>query len=242
MEDDTAAAGDSAMIRELTSRLNAERERVRTLNETLEKMGPERLARECAFFEAFAMAQGEYQPVVKNRTARIVKDSKLLYQFRYADKEAILAATRPALSKNGLSLFQRMRIVDGKAVISTTLAHKGGHRIEDLFPLSVGPEVDPKLFASHVTYFSRYIITELLQVAADDDLDSSDGGGEDADAVPPPPNPELLSELQMAAESGVDVYDKAWKGLTATERASIPFETHMAMKRKAAEAGRGGKQ
>lgn len=139
-----------------------------------------------ALYDALAKAQGAFQPIEKNRNVSIaIKDkqtgqSRGSYSFRYADLEEILSKTRPALSANGLSLIQTIN----NGVMSCRLLHSGGGSIvSDVTLPTVRDMGDPKAFGAAITYLRRYLITAILGVAADDDLDESgdhDGGfGED---------------------------------------------------------------
>ncbi len=135
---------------------------------------------DASLFAALAAAQGDFQPIEKNREVAIRSD-KGSYAFRYADLEQILSKTRPALAKNGLALFQVLGTKGDDATLRCELVHSaGGRLVSELTipgPISVR---DPKQFGAQVTYFRRYMVRSLLGVAADDDLD--DDGHE---ATPP---------------------------------------------------------
>ena len=128
--------------------------------------------RAAALMAALAKAQGAFPPIEKNRTVTIPTKTGNSYQFRYADLEEILSKTRPALAANGLSLIQQMELIQGGMLLTCSLMHAEGHRIvsEVLLPSSrdVG---DPKTFGASISYYRRYMITAMLGVAADDDLD-----------------------------------------------------------------------
>src|SRR5208282_5935403 len=68
--------------------------------------------------EALAAAQSEFLPIVKTK-------ENPYFKSKYADLEDIISATRPALAKNGLVVFQLLETAqDGKSVIiHTKLAH-----------------------------------------------------------------------------------------------------------------------
>ena len=80
---------------------------------------------------ALAKAQGEFAPIAKNRSVTITKKTGGFFTFRYADLEATIDATRPALSKNGLSIIQP--ICDDKLL--TIITHSSGQYIESHMPL-----------------------------------------------------------------------------------------------------------
>lgn len=127
-------------------------------------------------FEALAAAQGEFPPIAKNRTANIrSKDaSKASYTFDYADLQEIRDKTTPSLAKQSLALMQL--VTDrpaGGTHIRTILAHKSGARVETTMNVPRG-DGEIKNFGATITYLRRYIITGLLNIAADADLDDDD--------------------------------------------------------------------
>jgi len=136
-----------------------------------------------ALYGALATAQGAFPAIPKNRMVKIKMKSGASYEFRYADLESILAATRPALSANGLAVFQTMSRVDkGMQMIVTTVAHKeGGSVTSELELPSPNTYPDPKELGAAITYLRRYAATAILGVAADDDLDASSDVPEDDD-------------------------------------------------------------
>ena len=142
-----------------------------------------------AFLKAFAIAQGAFEPIVKNRSVTIKPRDTPSYSFRFADMQEIDAKTRPHLSANGISLTGVMiPNEDGKGVwLALVMAHEEGfERRNEVF---VGYGEDIKQFGARLSYMRRYMKTTILDVTADDDLDDrDDGGGDDTDA-PPAPTP-----------------------------------------------------
>lgn len=129
---------------------------------------------------ALAKAQGEFKPIEKNRAVVITTKSGGQYHFRYADLEEILTKTRPALTANGLALIQTVEIKENVLVLTCKLLHAAGDMITSELPIPSAKEMaaDPKAFGAAITYFRRYMVTAMLGVAADDDLDE-DGQGTD---------------------------------------------------------------
>lgn len=140
-----------------------------------------------------ALAQGEFQPIQKNRSVTIdMKDKatgakKGSYQFRYADLEEITAKTRPALSKHGLATTQFLSLsTSGSGTsIFTRLLHKSGATIESEIPLVSNKDRDIKEYGAVVSYLRRYAKSALLDIAADDDLDENgqEGDGDNSQAA-----------------------------------------------------------
>jgi hypothetical protein len=121
-----------------------------------------------ALYAALAKAQGAFQPIVKNRDVEITMKSGGRYRFRYADLEEILTKTRPALSANGLALIQTVH--EGRLVCS--LVHADGGSMSSTVDMPSARDLgDPKSFGAAITYLRRYLVTAMLGVAADDDLD-----------------------------------------------------------------------
>lgn len=134
-----------------------------------------------ALYAALAAAQGAFLPIEKNRSVLISMKSGGSYQFKYADLEQILAKTRPALAANGLAIFQLMDSAANNARLRCELVHKDGGRVSSEVAMpSPHTLQDPKQFGATVSYFRRYMVTAMLGVAADDDLDE-DGN----DTLPP---------------------------------------------------------
>jgi len=127
-------------------------------------------------YTALAKAQGAFLPIEKNRLVTIdIKDKDTgrkigSYDFRYADLQEIRSKTTPALSENGICLFQLVTEADNATVIRTVLGHTTGAEITAVMRVQRG-DGDIKKFGANITYLRRYIVSALLGVAADDDLD-----------------------------------------------------------------------
>lgn len=123
-------------------------------------------------YAALAAAQGAFLPIVKNRSVEITMKTGGRYKFRYADLEEILSKTRPALAANGLALVQRIEQSQGGASLVCCLTHAdGGVMTSEIAIPGVRDLGDPKSFGAAITYLRRYLVTAMLGVAADDDLD-----------------------------------------------------------------------
>lgn len=135
-------------------------------------------------FAALAAAQGEFEPIVKNRSVSIdIKNEQRQkvgqYTFRYADLEEITAKTRPALSKHGLATVQIINPSGGGTSLFTRLLHSSGAELVSEIPLPVN-KGDIKSYGATISYLRRYAKSSLLDIAADDDLDENgEEGGQD---------------------------------------------------------------
>jgi hypothetical protein len=127
-----------------------------------------------ALYAALAQAQGQFTDIAKNRSVSIQPKEGRAYHFRYADLEAIIKATRPALSANGLALLQPIDTrPDGSSTMTTMLVHSSGEVLTSEVQIPRMGERDPKQYGALITYLRRYMATSILGVAADDDLDEN---------------------------------------------------------------------
>lgn len=115
---------------------------------------------------ALAAAQGTMEPALFNR-------ENPHFRSKYADLAAIMQATLPHLSKNGLCIVQTPTLVYGmpegtKFILYGRLIHKSGQWIEADWPLTSGT---PQSMGSQLTYARRYTWSALCGIAADDDDD-----------------------------------------------------------------------
>lgn len=113
---------------------------------------------------ALAKAQAEMSLAIKNQKNPFFKSS-------YADFEAIIHASRPALTKYGLSVVQPPCIYeDGHSYLVTILMHSSGQWIKSKArynPL----KTDIQSLSSYNTYLKRMCYTSLVGVATGDDDD-----------------------------------------------------------------------
>jgi len=134
-------------------------------------------------YAALAKAQGAFQPIIKNREVEIMMKTGGKYRFRYADLEEINSKTRPALSANGLALIQPIQHGQTGPVLVCMLTHAaGGVLTSELTMPGLRDVADPKAFGATITYLRRYLVSAMLGVAADDDLDEN---GQEPEAPPP---------------------------------------------------------
>lgn len=118
---------------------------------------------------ALAKAQLEFKPILK-------KEANPAFHSKYSDLSTVIAATQPALAKNGLVVMQMTRSEfrddDAKMLtITTMLAHGSGQWIStDLtLPAMMRERFDSQAVGSAMTYGRRYGLQAILGVAADDD-------------------------------------------------------------------------
>lgn len=176
---------------------------------------------------ALAKAQAVMAHAVKDHTAKLEKDGRRLYEYRYATLAGVLDVCREPLSANGLSIIQTVTQGDGRVTVTTMLLHASGQYVTG--DTSV-PLVESKAQAvgSAISYARRYGLTALVGVATDDDdageaqRSVSKPAGEPntlakviaANTPAPPPASEMLTTDRMAELDGITDADglREWCG------------------------------
>lgn len=133
-----------------------------------------------ALVAALAQAQGEFEPIIKNREVKIVsRRTTTAYTFMYADLDSIRRSTQPALSKHGLAVMSLpIQKADG-GYLRTLITHSvGGFVWAELLIPAVGSDDDDvsetiKAFGGLLTYLRRYLLIGMLNLSADHDLDEN---------------------------------------------------------------------
>lgn len=115
---------------------------------------------------ALAKAQGEFEVAELN-------NNNPFFKSRYADFKSIVQASRPALSKNGLSVIQDLITEDGATMLYTVLMHTSGQYIESR--MRVTPvKNDIQSLSSYNTYLKRMAYASLVGVVAGDEDDDGE--------------------------------------------------------------------
>ena len=100
-------------------------------------------------YEALAKAQSEFEPVLFDRTNPHFKN-------KYATLNALETATKPALTKNGLSILQLFKMQpEGEMLLITRLAHTSGEFIDSEY-LVVRTGKSDQQIGSSITYGRRF--------------------------------------------------------------------------------------
>ncbi len=118
---------------------------------------------------ALAKAQAEFT------TAKKDKDNPF-FKSKYADFESVVIATRPALTKNGLSMVQNVfRFNDGHHYLVTMLLHSSGQWIKS--KAQHNPQKsDIQSLSSYNTYLKRMCYSSMVGAVTgehDDDGDAA---------------------------------------------------------------------
>lgn len=118
-------------------------------------------------FTALSKAQGEMAVAELNQ-------KNPFFKSRYADLVAIVKASRPALTKYGLSVNQAVIYeVDGGAYLLTILGHSSGQYMSSKMKITP-PKSDIQSFSSYVTYAKRLCYTSLVGVVTGDEDDDGE--------------------------------------------------------------------
>ena len=99
-------------------------------------------------FASLAKAQSEYSYAEK-------ASANPFFKSKYAGLEELIKATRPALTKHGLSVTQEPIWKDGTLFLQTVLGHSSGQCRESLWPITPAKN-DIQSLGSYISYVSRY--------------------------------------------------------------------------------------
>jgi hypothetical protein len=121
-------------------------------------------------YSALAKAQGEMEIALTDSVNPFFKS-------KYSDFTSIVKASRQYLSKNGLSVIQRVMTDDKSTMfLNTRLCHMSGQWIES--KMIINPvKNDIQSIGSYITYLKRYNLASIVGVATDD---ANDDDGEKA--------------------------------------------------------------
>jgi len=118
-------------------------------------------------FGALAKAQAEM------RRAGLSSENPY-FKSKYADLAEIVAASRPALTKNGLTVIQQiMENHDGQKFLHTILGHETGQWIESRMRI-VPHKPDIQSLGSYITYLRRYSYASIIGVVASNEDDDGE--------------------------------------------------------------------
>jgi hypothetical protein len=121
-------------------------------------------------WSAFATAQEKFKVPKKTKTAKMERDGKRLYEYKYSTLDDLIEATRPALTGVGICVVQNPKIDGAKVSVSTILCHAKGRWISDPVTLQAQSSAAQHIGAA-LTYARRYSMSTTLGVAAEDDND-----------------------------------------------------------------------
>lgn len=118
-------------------------------------------------FAALAKAQSEMDLAQMDR-------ENPYFKSKYADLASIIKASRPSLTKNGLSVIQQiLPNDDGQNILHTMLCHASGQWIESRMRI-VPPKNDIQTLGSYITYLKRYSYASLVGITGRDEDDDGE--------------------------------------------------------------------
>lgn len=124
--------------------------------------------------KALATAQGAFTVPTKGHTAKVKMKNGGEYTYTYSTLDDLIAATRPALAANGLSVIQDVEVSPRSVSVWTIIAHGSGEQWRSgAVVLAVGGDGRPQDVGSAITYARRYSMGAALNVAADEDDDAA---------------------------------------------------------------------
>lgn len=181
---------------------------------------------------ALAKAQAEFDIAALNKVNPYFKS-------RYADFTAVVEASRPALTKNGLSVTQEISNDDSGALwCITELMHVSGQWKSSRFRM-VPPKNDIQSISSYNTYVKRMCYSSLIGVVTGDEDDDGEtavattretfakGTAINAKYNPKETSPEVitkeqLDELEYELAEYPDICEMVLEGLKINSLADMP--------------------
>ncbi len=177
-------------------------------------------------FTALAKAQAEMQ------TAGLSSENPY-FKTRYADLAAIVKASRPALTKNGLSIIQQIITRDdGHTYLHTMLCHASGQWVESRVRI-VPPKTDVQSLGSYITYLRRYSIAALCGIVTSDEDDDGNLAVASYATAPKatsnaPISAQELASLERELIDRPDIGQLIKDGLHINSLASLPKSKYQA--------------
>lgn len=176
-------------------------------------------------FEALSKAQLEMEEAKTDAVNPFFKS-------RYADLASVVKASRPFLSKNGLSVIQRTLVTpEGKVFMHARLGHSSGQWIESVMEVRP-PKSDIQALGSHLTYLRRYLYSSLVGVVAS----GEDDDGEVAMKAPRAGKIEeedngkiskaQLQVLSQELSSSPELVENILKGFNINKLADLPAKKY----------------
>ena len=122
-------------------------------------------------FSALAKAQAEMRPAGKT-------SDNPFFKSRYADFNEIVKASRPALTKHGLCVMQRIISNGDASFMETVLGHSSGQFISS--EMKINPvKTDVQSLGSYLTYLKRYSYAAIVGVCVSDEDDDGEAAMEE---------------------------------------------------------------
>lgn len=177
---------------------------------------------------SLAKAQAKFAAIIKNR-------ENPHFKSKYADLDAVISATRPALAAEGIALVQGVSHLENGAVcVETRIIHASGQWIS-IGVTMIPRDQAPQGIGSALTYGRRYSLAALLGVASEDDDDGEQAEGRRDHKSNTTTGGRFSQPVDTAQES--NAYRSAFNALTEATTTQRLGE----IQAKIAEAQRGGR-
>lgn len=150
-----------------------------------------------SLWEAFAAAQEQFGPLIKNKVGA--------HKASYAPLDSVLEMVRPILNEHGIALTQPTAIADGILVVKTVLVHKSSKETHECdYP--AGPlTLQHQQLGAGVTYARRYSLLSILGVFPEnEDDDGEKAGAAGGERSPSHPQPRQQPTIRAAAQPFID--------------------------------------
>ena len=118
---------------------------------------------------ALSKAQGEFEPIPKNKEVDFQPQGKARVHYFYADLADVISIVTKTLSKHGLSIVQPIYAQEKEMIIETILMHTSGQWLSASYPIPFKERAQEQ--GSEITYGRRYCLCSMLGVQADEDDD-----------------------------------------------------------------------
>jgi hypothetical protein len=102
-----------------------------------------------------------------------------LTNIKYANLATIIESFRPLLAEHGLCLLQAPTGSKDEMFMTSLLCHESGEWMQFKTPMVTSLK-DPQTVGSAITYFRRYCVSSILNIASDE---SDDDGKRATDAM-----------------------------------------------------------
>ena len=172
-------------------------------------------------FTALAKAQMEME-VAKTDS------SNPFFKSKYADLASVVKASRPYLSKNGISVIQRViPNGEGELYLYTRICHSSGQWMESRMPVRP-PKQDIQTLGSYITYLRRYNYAAVVGVVASEEDDDGEKAMESprkqgiAAAGSSRISKAQLQVISNELEGYEDVLESLLKGFTISKLSDLP--------------------
>jgi len=121
------------------------------------------------------------------------------FRSDYATLASVMEAVRPALSENGIAIFQDVGTGDGNVLVTTHLIHSSGQWLAST--ISAKPQKpDAQGIGSTVTYLRRYGLMAAAGIAPGDDDDGNAASGVGTAKGSAKPRPQQQKKVESKPE------------------------------------------